>query len=268
MAALLLWVVFSYGVVLLTVVLRTLFMGPSGHLGPSAVLAGAMGLCVHAAAGYLVGRCWSAKVAPPLVAICAFGITLYGSGQYGSPWYVLFPVLIDVPDPFSAWQPGLYWRQLLWLSSLVALLVGVAFHAAWRSRALRVCVAVAAALAVLGGVLTWQLRGVYFQPGEPSFTYACRQDGIKVCVNPTFRAALPDLVTGFSDIAGNWTVRRVSSRAWSSGHVVWGAMRRPDSGPSTWTRSGPGGSARPARSSSRSSSTRTRAWTPTRTAIC
>ncbi|MFD0424313.1 hypothetical protein [Streptomyces parvus] len=202
MAALLLWVVFSYGVVLLTVVLRTLFMGPSGHLGPSAVLAGAMGLCVHAAAGYLVGRCWSAKVAPPLVAICAFGITLYGSGQYGSPWYVLFPVLIDVPDPFSAWQPGLYWRQLLWLASLVALLVGVAFHAVWRSRALRVCVAVAAALAVLGGVLTWQLRGVYFQPGEPSFTYACRQDGIKVCVNPTFRAALPDLVTGFSDIAG------------------------------------------------------------------
>ncbi|MEF9906188.1 hypothetical protein [Streptomyces sp. P9-A2] len=198
--AVLAWTAFSYVFVLLTVALRTSFMGATGRFSLSAALAGAMGLCLHAVAGYAIGRCWHGRIAPPLVAIGAFVITLYGSGGYGSSWYLLFPVLIDVPDPFSAWQPGLYWRQLLWLFALVALLTSLCLAGVWRSRILLACVAFSAALAVAGGYVTWQLRGVYFEPGEPAFSYACRQGTVTVCVNPTFRAALPDLEAGFSEI--------------------------------------------------------------------
>ncbi|MEV7481134.1 hypothetical protein [Streptomyces halstedii] len=200
--AVLAWTALSYAVVLLTVALRTSFMGATGRFSLSAALAGAMGLCLHAVAGYAVGRCWHGRIVPPLVAIGAFVITLYGSNGYGSSWYLLFPVLIDDPDPFSAWQPGLYWRQLLWLFALVALVTSLCFAAVSRSRALLACVAMSAALAVTGGYVTWQLRGVYFEPGEPDFTYACRQGTVTVCVNPTFRAALPELDESFAEISG------------------------------------------------------------------
>ncbi|MFF5568718.1 hypothetical protein ACFY7Z_11520 [Streptomyces sp. NPDC012623] len=165
------------------------------------VAAGAAGLLCHLVLGYLAGRLLPYRLLPPLVAVALYAIDMLGSGRYGRPDHLLFPVLIDEPGVFDTWQPGLYERQSLWLLGVAALLALTALALAGPTLTLYVAGAAALAVTVTGAVATTSLGGRYFARSSPAFTYSCQTRDITVCVHPAFAGALPDLTRTFAPVA-------------------------------------------------------------------
>ncbi|MEW1724214.1 hypothetical protein [Streptomyces sp. NPDC093109] len=201
LGALALWSLALQAAVVLTVVIRTALSSPTGEFSVLVVTAGAAGLLCHLALGYLAGRLLPYRLLPPLVGVALYAIDLLGSGRYGKPDYLLFPVLIDEPGVFDAWQPGLYARQSLWLLGVATLIALIALALAGPSRALYVAGAAALAVTVTGAVATTALEGRYFARSTPAFTYACETRSLTVCVHPAFARALPELTRAFTPVA-------------------------------------------------------------------
>ncbi|WP_329069476.1 hypothetical protein [Streptomyces sp. NBC_01429] len=201
LGALAVWSLVAQAGVVLTVVIRTALSSPTGEFSLLVVTAGAAGLLCNVALGHLAGRLLPYRLLPPLVAIALYTINLLGSGRYGKQDYLLFPVLIDEPGVFDAWQPGLYERQSLWLLGAATLIALASLALAGPTRTLYVAGAAALAVTVTGAVATTALEGRYFARSTPAFTYSCETRSITVCVHPAFAGALPGLTRTFTPVA-------------------------------------------------------------------
>ncbi len=176
---------------------------------------GAAALLLHVTAGFLVALVCCRRRRTALrypgrhidawvpAAVLAAGWAAAAWSGTGWPAGAHWPALLASPDvhhsAFAQWRPGLFGAALTWFCGLVAAFVLTSCWVLTRRR--RYAIAVAAA-SVVAGVGVGQLRCDAAHPvtAVPAIA-VCRTWPLKVCVNPAFAAALPQLETAFTAVA-------------------------------------------------------------------
>ncbi|MCG7524399.1 hypothetical protein MHW47_08120 [Streptomyces sp. OfavH-34-F] len=196
--ALWLWGLVLYGVVAVAAGVRTLFLHPSGHISVSGLAVGCLGVLLWTTIGFVIGRLWPSRFAPPVAAVLPYGFYVLSYDWSGTA-YLMSPFLDELVDPYGVPASGVYGAQAAWLAGLLAVVACVALFRTAGRRALAVVMIPAVAVAGAGIVLLGGHDGRFQAPvgtgaDTAALATACTPEGVpRVCVHPAYRAALPDL---------------------------------------------------------------------------
>ena len=181
------------------------------------VAAGAAVLCAFCALGFAAGVLLPGRFTAPLAALVTFLVLIVAFRvviNESHPTFALLSPMNSVPHGdagvFFHYFPDLYIVQIMFFAGIaVAVLGGLGLATAsgsrivWRTAAVVTALGLAAACTGVGlaGTASLEANGVVIPAVHDAasdrpiaYTPVCQQGAIPVCVQPAFRAYLPDLV--------------------------------------------------------------------------
>jgi hypothetical protein len=187
------------------------------------VAAGAAVLCAFCALGFAAGLLLPGRFTAPLAALVTFLVFIVAFRvvlDESHPTFAVLSPMNSVPHGdagvFFHYFPDLYIVQIMFFAGIaVAVLGGLGLATAsgsrivWRTAAVVTALGLAAACTGVGlaGTASVEANGVVIPAVHDAasdrpvaYTPVCQQGAIPVCVQPAFRAYLPDLVATLSPL--------------------------------------------------------------------